>query len=126
VQGVRDAYPDKRIVAVFEPRSNTSRRKDFEVPYSQAFVSADIAIIEHPIVRWNDTLDGMMDIHAVIEGIQHSAANKKIDAVAIEHPDEIFSKLTEIVVPGDVVVFMSNGFFYGLPQRLARWVVATR
>ena len=36
IHGVKDAFPDRRVWAVFEPRSNTSRRKIFESEFSQA------------------------------------------------------------------------------------------
>ena len=45
VRAVRDRYPGRRIVAVFEPRSNTSRRKVVQGEYADALAAADEAIL---------------------------------------------------------------------------------
>ena len=120
LQGIRDAYPDRRIIAVFEPRSSTSRRKDFEIPYSHAFDAANLVVIAQPTVRENDNADNMMDIRVVIEGVKSHGGS----AIAIEQSEDIFQYLSGVIAEGDVVVFMSNGFFYGLPQILADRVLS--
>lgn len=122
LQGVRDCYPDRRIIAVFEPRSNTSRRKDFEEPYSKAFTAANIVLLSKPIVRWNDSSDAMMDISVVIAGITSIPGTITTEAAALEGGDAMVSMLEQMIRPGDVVVCMSNGFFDGVPQRIADWV----
>ena len=49
---VRRAYPERRLVAAFEPRTNTSRRKIFQEPYAQAFHDADLILVREPPDLW--------------------------------------------------------------------------
>ena len=48
IEGIRQRYPDRRLWAVFEPRSNTSRRNIHQAEYSKAFNAADLATIRVP------------------------------------------------------------------------------
>ena len=41
LQGVRSAYPDRRIWAIFEPRSATSCRRIFQSDFAKALAKAD-------------------------------------------------------------------------------------
>src|SRR5439155_17845272 len=45
IAAIRLRYPRRRLWAVFEPRSNTSRRKVFQHDYIKAFISADEVIV---------------------------------------------------------------------------------
>ena len=49
---VRQAYPQRRLVAAFEPRTNTSRRKIFQEPYARAFKDADLILVREPPDLW--------------------------------------------------------------------------
>src|SRR6185369_6484722 len=48
LKALRGRYPGRRLVAVFEPRSATSRRKVFQKDYGQAFGEADSIFIATP------------------------------------------------------------------------------
>ena len=48
VEAARARYPERRIVAVFEPRTNTSRRAIFQERYAEAFDAADRVVIAEP------------------------------------------------------------------------------
>ncbi|WP_022835402.1 UDP-N-acetylmuramate--L-alanine ligase [Salisaeta longa] len=114
LQGLRSAYPERRLVAVFEPRSNTSRRKLFEAAYGEAFGAADRVLLSAPPVRHNDTNDAMLDPEAVVRTIRADGP----PAAAYPDADTLLPALVEVVRPGDVVVIMSNGSFDGLHARL--------
>src|SRR5213075_772398 len=43
IDAIRERYPERRLWAVFEPRSNTSRRNIHQDDYAKAFVGADLA-----------------------------------------------------------------------------------
>src|SRR5205823_2714544 len=45
---IRSKYPQSRIVACFEPRSATSRRKVFQQAYGESFDAADLVFIAKP------------------------------------------------------------------------------
>lgn len=114
LQGIRDQYPTKRIIAVFEPRSATSRRKDFEQPYGAAFDAADIAIIARPPVRPGDNTDLMMDIKVVIDSINARGTT----AYSFDTVSEILQYLAGNIQQNDLIVIMSNGAFGNIVQLL--------
>lgn len=118
IEGVRDHYPDKRLIAVFEPRSATSRRKDFEESYGVSFDKADIAIISKPPVKAVDDVDKMMDVERVVLKIK----DRGVDAISFARTDDILNDLKEVIRPNDVVLIMSNGTFDNLPKRLVTWL----
>ncbi len=111
---VRAAHPDRRLVAVFEPRSNSSRRKIFETAYGDAFDDADRVFLKAPPVRHNDDPEAMLDPQAVIQRIE----TRGTPAQAFEDVDRLLPPLVECLRPGDVALLMSNGSFDGLHERL--------
>ena len=114
IDGVRDAYPDRRLVAVFEPRSNSSRRKVFEDAYGEAFDAADLAFLKAPPVRHNDNTASMLDPEVVVRTIRERGT----PADAFPATDTLQSVLLDTLQPGDVALLMSNGSFDGLPTSL--------
>jgi UDP-N-acetylmuramate: L-alanyl-gamma-D-glutamyl-meso-diaminopimelate ligase len=114
LQAVRGAYPDRRLVAVFEPRSNSSRRKAFETPYGEAFDAADRVFLKAPPVRHNDDAETMLDPDAVVEMI----GGRGTPAHTFDDVDTMVPELVDALRPGDVALLMSNGSFDGLHERL--------
>ena len=49
---VRQGYPARRLLAVFEPRTNTSRRRIFQEAYAAAFKDADLVLVREPPDLW--------------------------------------------------------------------------
>jgi UDP-N-acetylmuramate: L-alanyl-gamma-D-glutamyl-meso-diaminopimelate ligase len=114
LEAVRAAYPDRRLVAAFEPRSNSSRRKIFETAYGKAFDAADRVFLKAPPVRHNDTADAMLDPEIVVQTIR----DRGPAADAFDDVDELLSALVDTLHPGNVALLMSNGSFDGLHERL--------
>ena len=114
LQAVRERWPERRLVAVFEPRSNSSRRKVFEQPYAEAFDHADLAFLSAPPFRHNDEVDRFMDAEVVAETI----TERSVPAAVHEGADALLPPLLTAVRPGDVVLIMSNGGFGGIHTRL--------
>jgi UDP-N-acetylmuramate: L-alanyl-gamma-D-glutamyl-meso-diaminopimelate ligase len=114
LDGVRAAYPDRRLLAVFEPRSNSSRRKVFEAAYSCSFDAADRVFLKAPPVRHNDTGDAMLDPEVVVDCLRA----RGLPAAAFENVDGLLSSLVDTARPGDIALLMSNGSFDGLRERL--------
>ena len=114
VQALRTAHPDRRLVAVFEPRSNTSRRSLFQPDYGAAFDAADHVFLKAPPVRHNDDAAAMLDPTAVAQTIR----DRGTPAETFEEVDAVLPVLTNMLKPGDVALLMSNGSFDGLPERL--------
>ncbi len=114
IRAVQARWPERRVVAIFEPRSNSSRRKIFEQPYSEAFDDAALAFLSAPPFRHNDDASTFMNTEAVV---QHISA-RGISAHLCPNADELLVLLLDHLRPGDVALLMSNGSFGGLHQRL--------
>ena len=107
--GMRKRYPrgNNRIIAIFEPRSNSSRRKSFEADYPASFKEADLAILKIPPFRHNDDPSDFMDSKRVCEMIQDFG----LPASRFESNGEILAYLKDEIKDGDIMITMSNGHF---------------
>lgn len=102
-----------KLWAIFEPRSNTSRRKVFQKDWPRALSAADKVILA-PVFVKQDALkqEDQLDIDQVIADLKQ----KNVWAQAPQTFEEILSMVRSEAKPGDVVVLMSNGAFGGLPR----------
>lgn len=114
IRAVAGRWPNRRLVAVFEPRSNSSRRKVFEVPYAESFDAADVVFISSPPLRHNDEADTLLDATRVVELIEQ----RGITASAYPDADTLLRPLMRELRPNDVALIMSNGSFGGLHDKL--------
>ncbi|MBO6576407.1 MAG: UDP-N-acetylmuramate--L-alanine ligase [Rhodothermales bacterium] len=114
LQAARERWPARRIVAVFEPRSNSSRRRVFQRGYQEAFLGADALFLSSPPFRHNDRREDFMDTEALLEAVGTGGVHGVVGASA----DELLPALTEYLAPGDVALIMSNGGFGGIHDRL--------
>lgn len=115
LQALRTKYKGRRIVAVFEPRSWSSRLAVFQEAYANAFASADYVVIASVYDTVKATEKGsVLNTRKLIDDI--AAQNKP--AFAIDNVDDILSHLTPVLGPGDVVAIMSNGGFGGIHEKL--------
>jgi UDP-N-acetylmuramate: L-alanyl-gamma-D-glutamyl-meso-diaminopimelate ligase len=117
IEAVRRRYPSRRLWAVFEPRSNTSRRNVFQEDFADALAGADRTLLARAFFKESDPLkEGeRLDVDAIVARIRDAGR----EAETLPDPEAILARLREETRPGDVVVFMSNGAFGGLPRRFA-------
>jgi UDP-N-acetylmuramate: L-alanyl-gamma-D-glutamyl-meso-diaminopimelate ligase len=112
--GVRRRYPGRRIVAVFEPRTNTSRRNVFQTDYAEALSAADVAMCA-PVYRPETVPPGeRFDPDVFVEDLQ----GRGRDAYRFDDVGHMEKALMETCRSGDVVLFMSSGSFADLLERL--------
>ncbi|HEX7980806.1 MAG TPA: UDP-N-acetylmuramate--L-alanine ligase [Gemmatimonadaceae bacterium] len=109
IVAIRQRYPDRRLWAVFEPRSNTSRRNIHQHEYESAFEGASLASIRVPEPHDKVPLDEQLDIGKVVEALRA----RGIDANASRDVSELVQRVIDHAEPGDVVLVMSNGSFGG-------------
>ncbi|ETW97177.1 MAG: hypothetical protein ETSY1_23695 [Candidatus Entotheonella factor] len=114
LEGVRQAYPGKRIWAVFEPRTATSRRNVFQQDYIQALQGADHVILSDIHRKESLAPSERLSPAAIVEALrQHTeGADFYADTSAI------IDQLCRDTRPGDVVIVMSNGGFDNIHERL--------
>jgi UDP-N-acetylmuramate: L-alanyl-gamma-D-glutamyl-meso-diaminopimelate ligase len=112
--GIREAFPSRKIWGVFEPRSNTSRRKVFQEAYINAFSHADEVILCQVASREIDANHDLIDVGTLSSKITERGTPSHClpDAKSIE------AHLLDKLGSNDVIVVMSNGSFGGLPQSL--------
>jgi UDP-N-acetylmuramate: L-alanyl-gamma-D-glutamyl-meso-diaminopimelate ligase len=111
---VRQAYRDRRLVAAFEPRTNTSRRKIFQKPYAQAFNDADLILVREPPDLWKVEPEEQFSSRQLVADL--SAAGQ--EARYFPDTEALLEGLLSDLRPGDVVLVMSNGDFNHLVPRL--------
>jgi len=118
IGALRARFPDRRLIAVFEPRTNTSRRRIFQDDYARAFDQADRALVyevpDEPIYSATGEVTerfSSADLCAALAG-RGVAADSFADVAAIV--DCVVAEAQ----PGDVVLVMSNGGFDGIWEKL--------
>ncbi len=115
LSALRTKYSDRRLVAVFEPRSWSSRLAVFQEDYARAFEPADYVVIASVFDSTKATEKGrVLDTHKLIEDI----ASRGKPAQQIEGADDIIKHLAPELRSGDVVAIMSNGGFGGIHDKL--------
>jgi UDP-N-acetylmuramate: L-alanyl-gamma-D-glutamyl-meso-diaminopimelate ligase len=110
----RAKYPDRRIVAVFEPRSYTAQIKSFQQPFTDGLAQADTVIIANLFHPERYTADTAISPGEMVETLKAAG----LEAEFIPTPDAIVERLAPRLRRGDVVVVMSNGSFGGLHDKL--------
>lgn len=115
MQAMRERFPDQRIWAIFEAKSNTSRRRVFQHDYPRGFALADHVIISKPWKK-DDGLkdDELLDIDELVHDIQKLGPVTEL----IENVDDIVTKVVAAAQPGDVIVGLSGSNFSGLHGKL--------
>jgi UDP-N-acetylmuramate: L-alanyl-gamma-D-glutamyl-meso-diaminopimelate ligase len=114
---VRARYPRRRLWAVFEPRSNTSRRRTFQQEFAVALRGADLSVIA--AVFFKDTDPIPEEDRLSVDRLVADLCADGRQAATFADNDAILAHLVRSVRPGDVVTFLSNGAFGGLPRRFA-------
>jgi len=114
LQGLRDAFHPKRLWAIYEPRSATSRRNVFQKEIAQALSLADCVAIP-ALFRPEKVPDGeRLNLAQLIEDLRQSGrAAWNLDTV-----EGIIQKVCEEARTGDWIVILSNGGFGGIYQKL--------
>ena len=118
VEAVRDRYAGRRIVAVFEPRTNTSRRAIFQQQYGEAFDRADRVVVAQPPEGPLYSATGDVGETFSPEQLLADLRARGVDAVLPGGVDAIVAHLAETCEAGDVVLVMSNGGFGNIWERL--------
>jgi len=113
LEGIKSRFPGRRIWAIFEPRSNTSRRKTLYPEYLKAFENADRVVLAKVNRMEKIPVLERLDPEALANDLMH----KSIEAHYIPETDFIIEFILRGISPWDVVVFMSNGDFNNIHQK---------
>ncbi len=114
LQTFRKRPGSKKVHAVFEPRSATSRRNIFQEAYAKAFASADFVYIAKPFAVDKIPVEQRFSSEKLVQDLgTHGRTAYLCETVA-----EIIVKIKTHAQPGDTVIIMSNGGFDGIYQKL--------
>ncbi len=111
--GVRSAYPNRRIWAIFEPRSATSCRKIFQADFAKALAAADRVVLP-AVFRSSLPEAERLSPEALIADLK----TEGVDARYIPEVSDIVRTIAKDAREGDLVIVMSNGGFDDIHQKL--------
>lgn len=114
LEGIRERYADRRVLAVFEPRSNTSRRNIHQQPYVNALRDAEQVFLKVPEPHDKVPVGEQLDVGEIVNDLKAMGVSA--------HGSADVAELVRLVVaearPGDLVLVMSNGAFGGFVPSL--------
>jgi UDP-N-acetylmuramate: L-alanyl-gamma-D-glutamyl-meso-diaminopimelate ligase len=114
ISALRLAWPERRLLVVFEPRTNTSRRAVFQRDYETAFSGADMVVVREIIPLANTTPDDSFSSRQLATAL----SGQGIPAEYFPDTDAILDFLLAQAKPGDVIAILSNGGFDNIHVRL--------
>ncbi|MBS0657274.1 MAG: UDP-N-acetylmuramate:L-alanyl-gamma-D-glutamyl-meso-diaminopimelate ligase [Verrucomicrobia bacterium] len=114
LRALRTRWSRARIVAIFEPRSNTTRRAVFQHELAGAFADADVVVMAQ--VARLDQLppDQRLDPERVIADLTASGKSAHYEATTAG----IVQRAVQAARDGDLIVVFSNGGFDGIHGKL--------
>jgi UDP-N-acetylmuramate: L-alanyl-gamma-D-glutamyl-meso-diaminopimelate ligase len=113
---LRQRYPGRRLVVLFEPRSLTAGRRMFDAAYHAAFRGADRVLFAPIFHAGRLGEEERLDLAGLAADLTASG----IPADQLADTGQVFARALAEARPGDVLVTMSSGSFDGMPHRLAQ------
>ncbi len=116
LQALRHRYPGHRIWAVFEPRSNTTRRAVFQQRLSEALKAADGVFISQVARLEQIPENERLNPEALVNAIAESGH----PAFYEENADAIVNRIVPMLRAQDIVAVFSNGGFDRIHEKLLK------
>lgn len=113
LQSLREIFPDRRLIALFEPRSWSLRRNFFQDRLAAAFSSSDEVIIKAVYQKENIPETERLDVFRLKKELE--AQGKKVQVVEEGREIEKFLSALDFSRPA-VVAILSNGAFDNIPS----------
>ena len=114
LRALRLKFPSQKIHAVFEPRSNTTRRNIFQAELAGAFADADAVIVSQIARLEQINAEERLDPERLMRDIQSSGK----PTAYLADVDAIISHCLQNVGGGEVICVFSNGGFGGIHGKL--------
>jgi UDP-N-acetylmuramate: L-alanyl-gamma-D-glutamyl-meso-diaminopimelate ligase len=117
LKALKTKYDGKRLIAVFEPRSWSSRLAVFQEKYEKAFTYSDYVIIAGVYnTSKASELGKVLDVNELVANIKLQGK----PAMSFPDADSIVEHLAPELKEGDIVAIMSNGGFGGIHDKILR------
>jgi UDP-N-acetylmuramate: L-alanyl-gamma-D-glutamyl-meso-diaminopimelate ligase len=114
LSALRHKYPTQKVWAVFEPRTNTTRRNVFQSELATAFADANAVVISQvarlELLAPEERLDP--------ERLMHDLRTAGKDAAYLPDVEAIVDHIAQGAQGGEVVIVFSNGGFGGIHNKL--------
>ncbi len=114
IEAAGQRFGGGRVIAVFEPRSYTAQRKEFQSAYREALAGADRVVLAGLARPERYDEDTGMDPGELVAELRADG----VDAEHIADVDAIVTSVVQGAQAGDVVLVMSNGGFGGIHEKL--------
>lgn len=113
---LRAAFPDRRLIIVFEPRTNSSRRSIFQEQYVDAFKHCDITVVREHVPLADVPPEEQFSSVQLVESLK----DRGREAYYFADTGAIIDYLVGAARPGDVIAVLSNGGF----DNIHEWLLA--
>jgi UDP-N-acetylmuramate: L-alanyl-gamma-D-glutamyl-meso-diaminopimelate ligase len=114
IDAVKSRYEDRRLIAVFEPRSNSSRRNIFQERYAESFNGADSIMIPEPPMMDKIPPEERFSSEKLVKDLE----KKGKKAFYFPDTDRLLNAMLDKARFGDVFLIMSNGGFDNIHRRM--------
>ncbi|WP_158943657.1 UDP-N-acetylmuramate:L-alanyl-gamma-D-glutamyl-meso-diaminopimelate ligase [Granulicella sp. S190] len=120
LRALRESYPDRRLWAVLEPRSNTLRRNVFELDLVDSLALADRVVLASVFKSESIPADERLHPEHVVTALNA----RGIPSLLLADADAIVEAIAPQLHEGDVVAILSNGGFGNIYQKLPTAIAA--
>ncbi len=114
ITAMKELYAGRRLWAIWEPRTNSSRRNFFQNEYPSAFSEADLVIVAGVYRPEQIEPEKLFSPEKLVEDLTGLGCRARY----ISKVDDILKVLLKELQPGDIVLVMSNGAFGNIHVRL--------
>ena len=114
IASMRQRYPGSRVWAIFEPRSNTTRRNIFQNELADALAGADRVVLAEVEDPGKVPVGERLDPQALIAAVRQRGPDAWLESGA----DAIVARTIPQTASGDVLLVLSNGGFGGIHRKL--------
>ncbi|HWH69476.1 MAG TPA: UDP-N-acetylmuramate:L-alanyl-gamma-D-glutamyl-meso-diaminopimelate ligase [Candidatus Sulfotelmatobacter sp.] len=114
LRALRIKYPNQKLWAIFEPRTNTTRRNVFQTELADSFADADAVVVAQIARLELLTPEERLNPEQLMQELKAAGKN----AAYLPDADSIVTHVAKNAQGGEVVVVFSNGGFGGIHGKL--------
>lgn len=118
LSALRSHFPKHRIIAIFEPRTGSSRRKFFQYAYPPSFKPADLVYIAEPFKKEALNKEEVFSSKQLVTNLNTQGT----EAYALPTADSIVAHLKKNLAKTSkqptIITVMTSGEFDGIHQKL--------
>ena len=123
LDAARRRWPDRRLIAIFEPRSFTSRSSIFQERFVPAFRGAGRVLLAAPAASSRGRRPGearALDLERLVSDLRSAGTPAEI----LSDHQAVLARTCSLAGDGrsKVLLFLSNGYFGGIPEATARFL----